>query len=128
MKTKTPPGEPAMIVLYVAATNASAAFYARLLERPPAQTWPTFAIFPFGSGVTLALQQRDDIEPAATAAPGAVELGFNAPDKDAVLAMHERWRQLGLPILQTPTDIGFGATFTAADPGGHRLRVCDASV
>jgi catechol 2,3-dioxygenase-like lactoylglutathione lyase family enzyme len=128
MKTNTHPNEPAMIVLYVADTAASTAFYSRLLDRAPARTWPTFALFPFGSGLTLALQQRDDIKPAATAAPGAVELVFNAPGKDAVLAMHERWRQLGLPILQSPADIGFGSTFTAADPDGHRLRVCDASV
>lgn len=128
MNTSTLVSKPDMIVLYVADTAASTAFYSRLLDRAPAQTWPTFAIFPFGSGLTLALNQRDDIEPKATAAPGATELVFYVSGKDAVLAMHEHWRNLGLTMLQTPTDIGFGDTFTAADPDGHRLRVCDASV
>lgn len=29
----------------------------------------------------------------------------------------------GLPMLQTPTTMDFGYTFTATDPDGHRLRV-----
>jgi predicted enzyme related to lactoylglutathione lyase len=33
------------------------------------------------------------------------------------------WKLLGLDIIQEPTKMDFGFTFTAADPDGHRLRV-----
>ncbi|HVW91717.1 MAG TPA: drug:proton antiporter, partial [Devosia sp.] len=33
------------------------------------------------------------------------------------------WKGLDLVMLQEPTEMDFGFTFTAADPDGHRLRV-----
>jgi predicted enzyme related to lactoylglutathione lyase len=45
------------------------------------------------------------------------------PDAAAVDATHARWAQRGVAILQSPTAMSFGRTFTAADPDGHRLRV-----
>ena len=35
--------------------------------------------------------------------------------------------KLGLRIIQEPTKMDFGFTFTAADPDGHRLRVFNPS-
>ena len=41
----------------------------------------------------------------------------------AVRACHARWQGLGVPVIQAPTEMDFGLTFTALDPDGHRLRV-----
>jgi predicted enzyme related to lactoylglutathione lyase len=62
------------------------------------------------------------VQPSATP-PGGAELAFAVASDDAVRERHGQWRALGLPILQPPTAMDFGFTFTAADPDGHRLRV-----
>lgn len=46
-----------------------------------------------------------------------------APSAQAVDATCAAWSGRGITILQQPTDLDFGRTFTAADPDGHRLRV-----
>jgi predicted enzyme related to lactoylglutathione lyase len=46
-----------------------------------------------------------------------------APSLAAVDAAHADWCNRGIAILQEPTDLDFGRTFTARDPDGHRLRV-----
>ena len=44
-----------------------------------------------------------------------------------VTLTRDAWAKLGLKILQEPTKMDFGYTFTAADPDGHRLRVFAAA-
>jgi predicted enzyme related to lactoylglutathione lyase len=44
-------------------------------------------------------------------------------DAAAVEATHADWTRRGLRIAQVPTRMGFGTTFVAVDPEGHRLRV-----
>lgn len=110
-------------LLYVADPAASARFYAALLDTPPIEASPTFAMFPLREGAMLGLWQRDGVAPAAVAAPGAGELAFAVADRAAVDARHARWRGLGCTMLQAPTAMDFGYTFTVQDPDGHRLRV-----
>ena len=62
------------------------------------------------------------VKPAATLTGGGGELGF-VPGSAEVEARYNQWRELGLPIEQTPTEMEFGYTFVARDPDGHRLRV-----
>ena len=102
---------------------ASARFYAGLLERPAAEVSPTFAMFPLGPGAMLGLWKRDTVAPASGGAPGAGELAFAVQGREAVDAAFERWRALDCRVLQAPTSMDFGYTFTVADPDGHRLRV-----
>lgn len=45
------------------------------------------------------------------------------PSPEAVDAPRSHWRERGIAILQEPTALDFGRTFTARDPDGHRLRV-----
>lgn len=114
---------PSFLLLYVDSAMDSAAFYTRLLGRKPIEASPGFAMFALNGGMMLGLWTRADVQPAVSASPGAVELGFpvdSAADVDALLA---KWQALELPILQMPTQMDFGYTFTAADPDGHRLRV-----
>ena len=113
---------PNFILAYVADTPKSAALYAQLLGAGPVESSPNFAMFALPGGLSLGLWARHDVEPKATL-PGGIELGF-AVESDAVVTLtRDAWAKLGLRILQEPTKMDFGFTFTAADPDGHRLRV-----
>ena len=59
--------------------------------------------------------------------PGGSEIGFPVDSDAAVHSTRDAWANLGLKILQEPTKMDFGLTFTAADPDGHRLRVFNPS-
>lgn len=111
------------VIFYVEKPEASAAFYSALLQRPPLESSPTFAMFALDSGLMLGLWSRYTVEPAAAGRGGASELAFTVADADAVNQRHVDWSLRGLPILQAPTDMDFGRTFVALDPDGHRLRV-----
>lgn len=110
-------------LLYVADPSASARFYAGLLGREAIEASPTFAMFPLGQGAMLGLWKRDTVAPAADGAPGAGELAFAVQGRAAVEARHARWLGLGCTVLQAPTAMDFGYTFTVQDPDGHRVRV-----
>ena len=120
-----PTPSPNFILLYASSPPASADFYETLLGRPPVEASPTFALFALDAGLMLGLWSRASVQPAPPdgATSGASELGFTVEDKAAVDALHRAWTALGLPIVQPPTLMDFGWTFTATDPDGHRLRV-----
>lgn len=111
------------VILYVASTEASVAFYAGLLGRKPLEASPTFAMFKLDSGLMLGLWARHTVAPPAAASGGGAELALTVADAAAVTALHADWRGRGLNIAQAPTDMDFGHTFVALDPDGHRLRV-----
>ena len=111
------------VLLYVESPAASAAFYEKLLGRPPVEASATFALFAMPSGVMLGLWSRHTVEPAATAKGGGGEIAVTVADAAAVDATHADWSARGLRILQAPTDLDFARTFVALDPDGHRLRV-----
>jgi catechol 2,3-dioxygenase-like lactoylglutathione lyase family enzyme len=110
------------VLLYVRQPSASAAFYERLLGRPPVESSPTFAMFALADGLMLGLWSRETVEPTAAAMPGASELAFVVADAAAVDATHRQWQELGVPIAQAPTRMDFGVTCVGLDPDGHRLR------
>ncbi|OPA86595.1 drug:proton antiporter [Pseudomonas fluorescens] len=109
-------------LLYVDSPATSANFYSRLLDRPPVELNPTFALFILDNGVKLGLWSRYTVQPAAEATGGGGEVGFALADAAAVRALHDQWVERGAPILQSPTAVDFGYTFVAQDPDGHRLR------
>ena len=108
---------------YVADAPASTALYSKLFDAEPVQSSPTFSMFAFPNGGTFGVWGRSDVTPKSETAGGAVEFAFAAKGDDEVKAMHEDWQKLGLEIIQPPTMMPFGFTFTATDPDGHRLRV-----
>jgi predicted enzyme related to lactoylglutathione lyase len=114
--------DPNFVILYVDSPAASAAFYADLLGKAPVEASPTFAMFALNSGVMLGLWARRTVEPEATGSGGG-EIAFTVADSAAVDATHADWKERGLRILQSPTEMDFGRTFVAGDPDGHRLRV-----
>ena len=115
--------DPNFVILYVDNPSASAAFYADLLGKASVESSPTFAMFALDSGVMLGLWSRQTVEPAAASAGCGGEIAFSVADRAAVDATHADWKERGLPILQSPTEMDFGRTFVAGDPDGHRLRV-----
>lgn len=113
---------PNFVILYVENPTASRAFYAALLGNEPIQASPTFVMFALSSGVMLGLWQRGGVEPAALLTGGGAELAI-ATSPAEVDSLYAEWKNRGLPILQDPTAMDFGYTFTTADPDGHRIRV-----
>ncbi len=115
--------DPNLILLYVESARASTAFWEKLLGRPSIEASDTFAMLPLREGLMLGLWSRAAAMPATTTTGGGGEIAFTVATPDAVDATHADWVARGIAVLQTPTDMDFGRTFTAADPDGHRLRV-----
>lgn len=86
------------LLLYVDSPATSANFYSRLLDKPPIELQPTFALFILDSGVKLGLWSRHTVEPAAEAAGGGGELGFSVADKETVDTLYTAWTAQGLRI------------------------------
>jgi catechol 2,3-dioxygenase-like lactoylglutathione lyase family enzyme len=109
------------ILLAVRDPLKSAGLYSKILGTEPVEKASTFVLYVLGNGGKIGLWAADEIEPKTKPAGGA-EISFTEPDKSALLATHDAWRAFGLTILQPPTEMDFGFTFTAEDPDGHRLR------
>jgi len=109
-------------ILYVESPLASAGFYTELFGHAPVDSAPTFVLFALANGNKLGLWARAGVEPAATAPAGSGELCFPQADRAALDALHESWQGRGWSIIQAPTEMDFGRTFTALDPDGNRLR------
>lgn len=118
---------PNFLILYVRDVPASAAFYAQLLDRAPAESSAGFALFVLESGLRLGLWARAGVLPAPGPSGDAAEIAFALPDDAAVDATHAAWARRSLVILQSPVRMDFGYTFVALDPDGHRLRVFSAA-
>jgi predicted enzyme related to lactoylglutathione lyase len=114
---------PHFILLYVDEPQASAAFYARLLDRQPLESSPNFVMFELSPDLRLGLWARRDVEPAPNGASAAGELAMAVGTAQDVEALCADRRRKGAAILQEPVTKDFGLTFLAADPDGHRLRV-----
>lgn len=114
---------PSLFLLYVSNPQASEAFYARLLGRPPVESSPTFVMFPLNPSTMLGLWIRDEIVPPATVTGGGTELAIQVDGPDAVDEQHAAWRDLGIPVAQPPCELDFGRSFVGLDPDGHRIRV-----
>src|ERR1700712_1136236 len=101
------------MLLYVDSPSASAAFYGSLLHKEHVEISPTFALFALDSGLMLGCWSRHTVEPAASAAGGGGEVAFAVETRAEVDATYREWKELGLSILQEPTDMDFGRTFVA---------------
>ncbi|HET9957889.1 MAG TPA: VOC family protein [Polyangiaceae bacterium] len=109
------------LLLAVRNPRESAQLYTRLLGCPPVENSETFVLYVTTTGLKVGLWKASDIQPKA-APPGGIEIAFSEHSRDAVLKTYEEWKNLGLEVLQEPTDMDFGFTFVVADPDGHRLR------
>ena len=110
-------------LLYVEDPIKSAAFYEKLLNAKPLEASPGFAMFALSGGTMLGLWRRADVLPKVTAPTGSNEVGFHVESNNIVEKFFGASKQVGATVLQEPTQMDFGYTFTVADPDGHRLRV-----
>lgn len=108
------------VLLFVENPTLSGAFYKKILGREPIEAHPTFQLFQLANDVQLGLWSRYTAEPHVSITGGGAEISFAEDDVDDV---YERFKQHGIPIIQTPTDMDFGRTFVALDPDGHRIRI-----
>ncbi len=115
---------PNSIILYVDNVDASTTFYKKILEKEPAETFDDFVLFVLGDTFALGLQSKRAITPNPQDSFGGFELCVNNATPEEVDTLFQTWKQQGIAIAQEPEDIGFGRTFVALDPDGHRLRVC----
>lgn len=115
---------PTSVIRYVSDVEASTAFYRSVLGREPLETFEGFALFALGGSMTLGLQAADQIEPAAEPHVGGSELSLSDVDRGTVDRLYAAWTSRNVAIVLPPTELEFGYTFVAADPDGHRLRVC----
>jgi len=108
------------ILLFVANPSKSAEFYRDILGLKSVEESPTFVMFPLKNGVMLGLWSQYTAEPSVKSLPGAMEIGFPTENVDA---LYESLGKKGVTIIQKPTDMDFGWTFTFTDPDGHRIRI-----
>lgn len=110
------------LFLYVDDVAASARFYTDMLEIPRVDTNPVFVMLTLPSGLALGLWQRAGVAPAPRVAGGGSEIGFKLNDPAAIDRTHAAWAGKGATIALPPTELGFGRSFVAVDPDGHRVR------
>ena len=110
-------------ILYVDDPLKSADFYEKLLRAKPLEASPGFAMFALTAPTMLGLWKRTDVKPAASAPAGSNEVGFQVEADTTVDQFFDAAKQIGASVLQEPTLLDFGYTFTVADPDGNRLRV-----
>jgi len=108
--------------LYVADAEKSVGLYNQLLGTKPVSASPAFAMYVLPNGLKFGLWARSDVQPPA-AGTGGAEICFAVDGDAAVAPALDAWKKLGLDIIQQPTKMGFGLTFTAEDPDGNRLRL-----
>jgi predicted lactoylglutathione lyase len=116
-------GLPHFVLLYVDEPQASAAFYARLLDRQPLDSSPNFVMFELAPDLRLGLWARRDVQPVPRGAFDTGELAMAVGSNEEVEALCADRKRKGATILQEPVTKDFGLTFLTADPDGHRLRV-----
>lgn len=110
------------VIAYVADAVEATGLYNRLLGMEPVSASPEFAMYVLPNGLKFGLWARRDVLPPVTGV-GGTEICF-AVDGDAEVASSlDAWKALGLNIIQPPTNMDFGLTFTAEDPDGNRLRL-----
>ncbi len=110
------------MILYVEDPLKSAEFYERLLQAKPLEASPGFAVFALNAPTMLGLWKRADVLPKVTVPTGSNELSFQVDSNAMVDQFFESAKMIGADVLQAPTQMDFGYTFTVADPDGHRLR------
>ena len=115
---------PNLVLLYVEDPLQSAAFYERLLGKPPAAAFPTYAAFSFDNGLHLGLWSTGARDFVSSGTGHRAELAFMVNDEEKVRALRDAWKADGVAIEQDLATAVFGLTFVALDPDGHRIRVC----
>ena len=111
------------VLLHVRDVDASSRFYEALLDRPPVEKSPTFAMFVYAGGFKIGLWKAANVAPATSGQTGSSEIVLMCDTDREVDDICDAWQAKDVSILQRPEGMDFGRTFTAEDPDGHRIRV-----
>lgn len=112
-------------IFYVNDPQASAAYYEKMLQQPPLESSPGFALFKLNDGAMLGFWKRQDVLPVV-GQPGDCaqsEVCLPLPNRAAVDTVFSEWLQLGAMVIQEPTKMDFGYTCCSQDADGNRLRL-----
>ena len=112
-----------MILFYVDDPMKSVPFYESVLGAKPIDASPGFAMFKLNDGTMLGLWNKRGVEPKPEGRSGSSELGFHVSSDAEVERLHKAWSTNGMNMVQSPSRMDFGYTFTGVDPDGNRLRV-----
>lgn len=114
--------EPTVIVFYVDKPAISSRFYQDLLGIQPKEHSSTYTSFKLSNGMVIGLKDKYAQQLNITG-NGGCELAFTAGNHKQVDELFLAWQQKGINVIEPPTMVIFGYTFTAIDPDGNRLRV-----
>ena len=109
--------------LFVDDVPARARDVEKLLGISPVENQETFALFVLGGG-KLGLWKIDDVKPPVTERPGASEFALAIEGgRASVDQLCASARETGISVIQEPTSMDFGYTFTAGLADGNRIRI-----
>lgn len=114
---------PNLFIVYVSDAAASADFYRRLFDMRPTIASPRFAEFRIAEGVSLALWSGSTTSVDVLASRTSEVCVNLTGGPDRIRAEYDRWRGLGVDIVEEPHEDVFGLTFLARDPDGNLLRI-----
>lgn len=110
------------VINYVENAPKAAELYGKILELKPVEASPGWAMFIVPDGPVLGLWARNEVDPRPEVGGGGSELCIEVPNDADIAPTLAAWQKLGLKIVQQPTVMDFGLTFTAKDSDGNRLR------
>lgn len=110
------------VILYVRDMDKVKAFYTDKLGLTvvEALSGPVFVTLQSGGGAMIGLQDSaaSRLPPGREEQPGTMELSFEVDDIDETW---QRWKELGVELVNEPMDIAPGRYFLARDPEGRYL-------
>lgn len=114
--------EPSALVLYVANPDASSLFYQNITQVLPQKMSDSFRVLSLSNGMKIGLKDKNTLDlPAGE--NGGGELAFTVQNSAEVDRIFSDWEEKGVIMAQIPAESGYGYSFLALDPDGHRLRV-----
>lgn len=117
-------GSQHLVLLYVNDTQASCAFYERLLGQKAHSVYPSYVSFALSKGMALGLWSISARDFKSGGSGHRGEVAFLVDTRAQVESLYHQWTEQGVPIEQPLHEAVFGLTFVAVDPDDHRLRVC----
>jgi catechol 2,3-dioxygenase-like lactoylglutathione lyase family enzyme len=114
---------PNLFLIYVRDAQAATEFYRDVFEMEPVFTSPRYVAFQVAPGVLFAVWsgRSELVNPDL---PRTCEVGLMVPGgPEAVDAIHRKWADKGVTVIEPPYDEVFGRTFVATDPDGNLIRV-----
>lgn len=113
---------PNMLLVNVEDVPKAQQFYESLFDIEAAFSMQTFAAYPIGGGVQLALQKDWSAPPNGFRPNSELVVNIRATPSE-MDALYKTWLEKGAKEIDSPHLAPFGYTFVVADPYGNLIRV-----